>query len=248
MINILVPMAGKSVYFVGSEYTSPKPLLEIGEHIMIQHVVDYLKSIQSEHRFIFVVNEDDCKKYYLDDVLKLVTDNKSIIVKQSGNTKGAVGSCLLAIDYIENDTPLIISNSDQVIKHPIKNIIQYFNQKRADAGVVGFTSVHPKWSYALEDDAQSSQVIEVAEKRPISKNAIAGFYYFRQGIDFVNAAKRMIKKEASVNELFFIAPTLNEMILENSNVLLYKISNDEYHSFYNPNKMKEYIQLVTKRN
>ena len=53
-----------------------------------------------------------------------------------------------------------------------------------DGGVIVFDSVHPRWSFVRVDKA--GFVIETAEKRPISRLATAGFYYFRRGADFVD--------------------------------------------------------------
>jgi hypothetical protein len=107
---------------------------------------------------------------------------------------------------------------------------------------VTFESIHPRWSYARTD--ADLHIIETAEKRPISKHAIAGLYYFRQGRDFVDSAMNMIKKDAHVNGTYFIAPTLNEMVLHNKKLTIYPIENSRYHTFYTPNKINEYIRSL----
>ena len=53
----------------------------------------------------------------------------------------------------------------------------------------------------------------VAEKQPISRNATAGLYYFRRGVDFVRGAERMLFKNASFSGEFYVAPVYNELIL-----------------------------------
>ena len=68
MINIVVPMVGASQFFDDSEYKYPKPLIEINSKTIIELVVNNLSSISGAN-FIFIVNEDDCKKYHLDNVL-----------------------------------------------------------------------------------------------------------------------------------------------------------------------------------
>jgi dTDP-glucose pyrophosphorylase len=240
MINILLPMGGKSQFFNLSEYPFPLPLIEIFEKTIIQMVIENLNSIGEKIRFIFVVNENDCTKYHLDNVLNLLTSNNSAIIKLKNETKGAACSALFAIEHINNNQPLIITNSDQVIDVNLSNIIDYFMKKEADAGVICFESIHPRWSYIrLNCDGT---VCETAEKRPLSKNAIAGFYYFRQGKFFVDAAMESIRKDAHLDGIFYIAPTINELILRNMKVLFYKIDNAKYHTFYSPQKIKEYEQ------
>lgn len=241
MLNIVVPMAGNSLFFEEHELKFPKPLLEIKKKMMIQHVLDYLSTLEREHRYVFIINQSDAQQFHLDNVIRLLTNEDSVIIEQRGNTKGAVCSILLAIESINNDLPLIISNADQIIDRKLADVIKYFEEKNADAGAICFESVHPQWSYLLLDET-SGKVVEAAEKRPISKNAIAGFYYFKRGRDFVEAAKRTIKKDVSVKDRYFTSLTFNELILEGKNVYPFLIKSEEYHSFYSPEKIQEFIQ------
>jgi dTDP-glucose pyrophosphorylase len=235
MINVLFPLAGSNKFFPETEYLFPKPLIDICDKTMIEIVIDNFKSLK-DINFIFIVNEDDCKKFHLDNTLKLLTNNQCRIVKIQGETKGAACSALMAIEHIDNDMPLIISNADQIIEEDINKIVDYF--KEYDGGVVTFESVHPRWSFVKTDE--NNFVIEAAEKRPISKNAIAGFYYLKKGKDFVKSAMNMIKKDANVNGIYYIAPSLNEMILNHKKITIYKIDNEKYHTFYTPQKIEEY--------
>ena len=240
MINILLPMVGKSPFFDSPQYHFPKPLIEIKGKTMIQMVIENLNVIDDDKQYIFVINQIDCIKHHLDDVLRLLTKNNSQIIRLDKETKGAACSALMAIDHINNDTPLIIANSDQLIEEDLNNIIAQFQKQKADAGVICFENVHPRWSYVRLDG--NNKVTETAEKRPLSKNAIAGVYYFKHGKDFVRAAMKTILKDARVNDLFYIAPTLNELILEDMNIRHVKIDKAKYHTFYSPQKIHEYEQ------
>jgi len=240
MINILIPLAGKNQFFSEAEYPYPKPLIEINGKTMIEHVIGNFNGLKQQKQFIFIVNNEDCKKYHLDNVLNLLTDHTCKIIKIDAETKGAACSALMAIEYINNNMPLVIANADQIIGEDIQAKITTL--EAYDAGVITFDSVHPKWSYARVDS--DGNITETAEKRPISKSAIAGFYYFKEGKKFVLSAMSMIKKDASVNGLYFIAPTLNEMILQNEHLGIAQMDNGNYHTFYSPNKIKEYERLT----
>jgi len=239
MVNILIPLAGKNQFFPETDYPYPKPLIEINGKTMIEHVIDGYNNTEEEKQFIFIVNSDDCKKYHLDNVLNLLTDNLCKIIKIDNETKGAACSALMAIEYINNETKLIISNADQLFDDNLDELLA--NLDNSDACVISFDSVHPRWSYARVNE--KGMIIETAEKRPISKHAIAGFYFFKKGEYFVESAMKMIKKDANINGLFFIAPTLNEMVLENKKLSIIKIENSKYHTFYTPQKIEEYERL-----
>jgi len=239
MINILIPLAGSNQFFDKKEYPYPKPLIEINNKTMIEHVIENFNNIKEEKQFIFIVNSEDCKKYHLDNVLNLLTNNSCKVVKIDNVTKGAACSAMMAIEHINNDTPLIISNADQLFDDNLDDIISHF--KDVDGGVVSFDSIHPRWSYArLNED---NYIVETAEKRPLSKNAIAGLFYFKNGKYFINSAMKMIQKDASVNNLYYISPTLNEMVLDNKKLVICKIDNEKYHTFYTPQKIQEYERL-----
>lgn len=241
MINILIPLAGKNQFFPEAEYPFPKPLIEFNSKTMIEHIIDNFSSIQKEKQFIFIVNSEDCKKYHLDNVLNILTNHTCKVIKLDNETKGAACSTMMAVEYIDNDTPLIISNADQLFDVDLNEVISNFDN--SDAGVITFESIHPRWSYVRLDS--ENKVTETAEKRPISKSAIAGFYYFKNGKDFISSSSKMIKKDASVNGLYYVSPVLNEMVLENKTINIFQIANDKYHTFYTPQKIKEYERLMS---
>jgi dTDP-glucose pyrophosphorylase len=244
MINILIPLGGKSLFFDDPEYPYPKPFIEINGRPMIDLVLAQFGRIRHDKKFIFVIKQEDCEKHHLDSALKLLTAGRCEIVLLRGDTKGAVCSALMAIDHINNDDGLIIANGDSIVNISFDDVISEFERRESDAGVVCFESIHPKFSYVRLD--HNNKIIETAEKNPISKNAIAGFYYFRRGRDFVRTAMLSIEKDSHVDGNFFIAPTFNELVLENKNLDIIKISDRQYHQFYSPQKIREYEEACKK--
>jgi dTDP-glucose pyrophosphorylase len=149
---------------------------------------------------------------------------------------------LLAIEFIDNDDELLIANADQILAFDLSSILQRFRARALDAGTVVFDSVHPRWSFVKTD--ADDMVIEAAEKRPISRDATAGVYYFRKGRFFVEAAKAMILKDASMNGGFFVCPSLNELILGQKRVGVERIKREEYISLATPQAVEDYEQYL----
>jgi len=245
MINILIPLGGTSPFFDPTLYPFPKPLIEVAQKPMIQIVIDQFTRLKKEHKFVFVVPVSDCQKFYLDDTLSLLTNGNCKIIRRPDETAGAACSALLAIEEINNDSELIISNGDQFVEMDMNKMLDQFNKNKADAGVPTFDSVHPKWSYVRMN--KEGWVAETAEKRPISRRAIAGTYWFKQGRDFVDSAMDSIRKDSSVNGAYYIAPCLNELILKGKRVVAESIAPGRYYSFYSPQKIEEFETAMSTR-
>jgi dTDP-glucose pyrophosphorylase len=243
MINVLIPMAGKSQFFSESDYPFPIPLMEIGSKTVIECVIDNLVNVAEKVQFIFVISNNDCRKFHLDDALNIITDGNCQIIRLDKETKGSACSALMAIDHIANDTPLLISNCDQIFEDSIADLILTFQD--ADAGVVTFDSVHPRWSYVKLDEIGNA--LETAEKRPLSRNAIAGIYYFRHGYDFVEAAMQTVRKDENINDCFYISSTLNQLILTGKTIRISKVDGKRYHTLYTPQKVDEYERWLQSR-
>jgi dTDP-glucose pyrophosphorylase len=236
-MQILVPLAGRSPFFKPEDYPFPKPLIEIGGRPMIERVIENLKGISGVTKFIFVVRQEDVARFSLDTTLRLISPGCEIVSLRN-DTKGALCSALMAIDKFSDNLPLIICNGDQIIEADFSAITPSFLAEDIAAGVITFESVHPRWSYVQL--GKSGRVIEAAEKRVISRHAVAGFYFFKAANFFIDAAMRCIKNNNSVNGNFFIAPALNELILDDRRVVAHSISSDKYHSFYSPAKIQEF--------
>lgn len=238
MLNILLLLAGRSAFFNQEEYVFPKPLVEINGISMIQRVIENLNTITEKKKFICVVNSEDCRKHHLDNVLHLLTDDNTEVIKVNGDTQGAACSALMSIDNLDMQQPLIIANPDQLINEDLNAILQFYKQNHADAGVICFETLHPRWSYVRLDEY--GHIIEAAEKKPISKHAIAGFYYFAKASDFVRSAMKSIQKGSHINGVYYVSTVINEMVLEQKKILPYHIAGENYHTFYSPQKIEEY--------
>jgi len=236
-MKVLIPIAGKSRFFDNKTSPFSKPLIEIEGKSMIQHVIENISQIDDSFEFIFIVNSEDCKKFHLHNILQLLSDNCSV-VKVNEKTRGALCSILMGIKHISNNDELIICNGDQIIDCDFNEVLSTFRKDNSDVGLITFNSVHPRWSYVRYDE--NNTVVETAEKRPLSKHAIAGFYYFKNDLDFIKGAMESIRKGADVNGAYYIAPSINQMILSNKKISTFEIDSKQYHSFYSPKKIREY--------
>ena len=77
MVNILIPAAGGAEFFQNSFY--PKPLVEVAGEPMIQHVIKKFDELKDKH-FIFILSDEDCDKFHLDNIVKLMTDGNADVI------------------------------------------------------------------------------------------------------------------------------------------------------------------------
>ena len=240
-MNIIIPLAGISNFDSSNNYY-PLPLRDIYRKPLIQYVIENLLKIKGENKFIFILKEEDCLKFHLDNTLKLLTPNCEIVILKN-KTAGSVCSILMAIDKVDLNMDTIVVNADQIFKTDINNCIDFFRDKSADAGVITFDSVHPRWSFVNCDD--NGNVLQAVEKNPISRFAIAGFYYFKSFNDFKLSAFNAIEVEDYYNGSLYTSALINQMILLNKKVLNKVIDSDDYMSFYSTQKINEFERYIS---
>ena len=154
-------------------------------------------------------------------MLNLITNNNCEIVQIDSLTEGAACTTLLAKEFIDNDEPLLIANSDQVVEWDSNEFMYSMVADNVDGGILTFEATHPKWSFAkLGNDGFVS---EVAEKKPISNIATAGIYYWAHGSNYVKYAEQMIEKDIRTNNEFYVCPVYNEAIQDGKKVKIFQI-------------------------
>ena len=243
-MNIIMPLAGISNFDSNNNYY-PLPLREVSGKPLIQYVIENLLKIEGENKFIYIVKEEDCLKFHLDNTLKLLTPNCEVVVLKT-KTSGAVCSILMALDSVNKEDNTIIVNADQIFNNDINKIIKELRNENSDAGVITFDSVHPRWSYVICDE--NNNVLQAEEKNPISRFAVAGFYYFKSFNDFIECAFGAIEIEDFHEDKLYTSSLINQMILLNKKVSNKLIETKDYISFYSIQKISEFERYVLNNN
>jgi len=216
-MNIVVPMAGRGSRFAAAGYTTPKPLLPLAGHPMVEWVIENIRPSRA-HRFIFLCLAEHLSRYpEVPEVMRKICPD-SVIVPVKAVTEGAACTVLLARDLIASDAPLMIANSDQYVSLDIDDYLAVADKASADGLIMTFWSDHPKWSYCRL--ASDGRVAEVVEKQVVSNHATVGIYNFRRGRDFIRAADQMIASNLRVNGEFYVAPVYNELIKEGLSIVV----------------------------
>jgi len=238
-MNVLILAAGP---FDVEDQPYPFYLTEFGSKSLIEHILEASAALNPK-AIILAAQEAEVTRFHLGNIASIVT-SAATVLPVKGETKGAACTALLAARDVDNDDELLIISANEWVSLPYHEPIDDFRNRRIDAGTLVFRSLHPRYSYVrIEGD----RVVEAAEKSPISPNACAGFYWFRRGRDFISGAKEMIRKDAHVDNQFFVAPVFNELILKQQHVSVYRLDAAYYHPIKNERQIDQRIRSMEER-
>ena len=242
-VNIVIPCAGSGSRFLRAGYNTPKPFIDIFGKPMIIHVIENLSL--NNARFIFIVRNEHTQM--IKKQIKKIHKLKNAIVQPIDHiTEGAACTVLHVRKFINNNDPIIIANSDQIIDIRFHNFVNDCMDKNLDGSIMTFKDLqkNPKWSFVkLGSDGL---VKNVREKVPISDLATVGIYMFSKGKDFVDAAIDMIIHNERVNNEFYVCPVYNYAIKSGKKIGIFDIPNHHMHCLGTPEDLKKYTNLMAK--
>ena len=238
MLQIIVPLGGKAARFQERGYTFPKPLIEIGSRSMIELVLENLAP-PKPHQYTFICRKEHLAQFYLGDMLRLLAPGCRILPLEQ-DTAGALCSVLLAIDELKPDEDLLIANGDQFVSTSLAPFYRACRKPGIDGCILTFTATHPRWSFVKT--GTEGYVVATAEKKPISKQATAGVYYFRRARDLIVGAEKMIVKGLTTSGQFFVCPVYNELILAGKKITTHHLPDGAMHSLGTPEDVELFLK------
>jgi len=239
VINIVIPMAGAGSRFVDAGYSIPKPFIDVLGKPMISQVMDNL-SIK-DARYILIARKEHLEEQ-ADLVEKLRKQYNVEFISIDHLTEGTACTVLYARKYINNNEPLLVANSDQLVDINLADFVDDCFDRNLDGSIMTFhePSGDKKWSYAKID--AEGVVLEVKEKEAISEWATVGIYLYSKGQYFVDAAIDMFINRDTVNNEYYTCPTYNYLASESLKVGVYNIEYSQMHGLGTPDDMDTYIK------
>lgn len=242
MINIVVPMAGLGSRFAIAGYEKPKPFIDVLGKPMIERVMENVQLPNA--RFILIG-----RKEHLEQERLLIEQIKfsypdTIFIGLDKLTEGTACTVLFAKEYIDNENPLLIANSDQLVDIDLNLFYQDCFNRNLDGSILTFKDMelNPKWSFVKTNE--NGIALSVKEKEAISSDATVGIYLFSKGKDFVNAAVQMIIENDRVNNEFYTCPTYNYAISLGKKIGIYEIPFSLMHGLGTPSDLLNYFDHI----
>ncbi len=241
MINVVIPMAGKGSRFLKDGYKNPKPFIDVAGKPMVARVIENLHHPDAHY---ILIGRSQHLQQEAELVKQLSSSYNASFISIDTVTEGTACTVLFAREFVNNNVPLLIANSDQLVDTSVKQFIDDCLQKKLDGSILTFTDDerNPKWSFARLNDV--GLVIEVQEKKAISEFATVGIYFFTQGRYFVNGAIDMIINNDRVNNEFYTCPVYNYLIKEGRKIGIYNITHNQMHGLGTPDDLNKYLNTL----
>lgn len=238
MINIVIPMAGEGSRFVKAGFEKPKPFIDVLGKTMIERVMRNLYC--NGAKYILIGRKAHLEKEQV--LIKEIQERyNAVFLNIDKLTEGTACTVLFARQFINNDEPLLIANSDQIVDISIQEFVDDCFVRKLDGSILTFNDheLNPKWSFAKINEKKL--VVEVSEKKVISEYATVGIYLFSKGKDFVDSSIDMIINNERVNNEFYTCPVYNYLIKKNAAVGIYNIDFKQMHGLGTPEDLTEYL-------
>ena len=190
---------------------------------MVEYVIDYL-TLAEPHRFIFVCLEDHHRAFDFHRLFRAKTNSYELVLSKN-TTRGPAATALLAKDFIDNRSELIIAYCDCFFTIDPASFLRHGRARHAHGALITYPSNSATDGYAEIDG--DGRVLRTAEKDIISSTAAAGLYYFREGRDFVSATRHMISQQLNESDELFVCPVYNELIRQGKPVVSFPIDRDQ---------------------
>jgi NDP-sugar pyrophosphorylase family protein len=179
--TMIVPMCGKGTRFAKAGYELPKPLLLVGDSPMFVGVVESLPRHKDN---VFVCSQDHDVE---DTILSQYPNAKVKSIDYV--TEGFAESCELAIEMIDEDSPIVISPCDNGVGYNEEEFLKLVSDETNDVVFwVTTGSQAPKvnpsmytWVYVNEEDQVLDMVYKERPTTDLQTTPVSiGIMYFRK--------------------------------------------------------------------
>lgn len=216
-------MAGLGSRFLDAGFNLPKPLIMVDNKTLLEHSIE---TLGIDGRYIFITREYENAEYN-EQITSILNDlvPGHIEIRANGKQHGTSYSALLAKDYIDNDDELVLTNCDQHLEWNAEDFLKASRVSGVDGSILVHDSSSHKHSYAVIKDGFVSHL---AEKNPISNDALVGLHYWKHGKDFVRTAEALVEECVPEGREAYVSLTYNYLISEGKKIIAYRIPASGY--------------------
>ena len=212
-------MAGLGKRFIEKGYSQPKYLIEVKKKTLLEWSVNSLP-LNLSTKIIFVILKSHNDKFNVVKLIKKIYGHLNLNFCIIENvTKGQLETTLKCWNNINKTEKLLIFNIDTKFN---SESLEHNLKKNCDGLVGTFNSSQDRFSYAK---IKNNFVIETAEKKVISNNALSGLYMFSDPYLFYQVGNDYIYQKKTIKNEYYIAPIYNDLIKMKKKIITDEVDN-----------------------
>lgn len=239
-MTIVIPMAGLSSRFTKAGFTLPKYMLYVKNKSLFRLAVESFEKHFDSVRFVFIARDVFDTERFIKEECELLGIKDFSVVMLDQPTRGQAETVIKGVEGagIKNDESILIFNIDTfrpgfVFPEGIKDWDGYLEV---------FEGSGANWSYAKTESADSTRVVETAEKREISTHCSTGIYYFKKAKEFVEAYNENLGNPIKGVPELYVAPLYNFLIRDGKSIHINIIPRDAVIFCGVPQEYEEQLQ------
>lgn len=213
LMNLVICMAGRNTRFHDVGIDIPKYLLPVSGRPVIEMIIQNLVSTHSFVSVYLVAHQRDIyfRRELETSLIALGVDpgNLSYI----GETNGQADTANVSLDILnlDLDKPIVFHNADTILLGRDIGALQETLQN-GHGSIDVFLAESPSYSYV---DIEENRILEIVEKRVISKWATSGLYGFPTGALFQSYFKKFIElAQPGDHREYYISDIINLMLAD----------------------------------
>lgn len=233
-----MPMGGLGSRFAKEGYTTPKPLITVDGKPMFMRALDSFAGVPNI-RHIFVIRKEHDEAYDLANKIREQLPDAQILLLDH-DTGGAVETCMIAKDVIDDSLPLTVADCDIYFASQsyFEKVARAAQTGKPDGMLLTFDADDPRYSYVELDAA--GKAIRTAEKVVISNHAILGGYFFKSGELFKSLANEFVSQPLPEGlKEYFMSHLFNILLAQGGTIEIADI--DTMHIFGTPEELNAYF-------
>lgn len=200
-MKAIIPAAGYATRMYPLTLNTPKTLLEIGDRLMLEYIIEKILELPEINEIIIVTNSrffsnfEDWRKGFKCSVPVKIIDDKT---DSNENRLGAIGDVQLAISSENINEDILIINSDNLFNFHLLDAYDFFKKKNADViCMYNVKTIEEARRMGVAEFDSQNKVIGFVEKPQNPKTTMIsmGIYFFTG--ETVPLFKKYIDEEKS---------------------------------------------------
>ena len=235
-LQVVMPIGGLGSRFAKAGYHLPKPLIPVRGTPMYQLALTSLDAFDGQKKLYAIVRQEHQDLYGLADRLFESAPLADVCMLPS-NTRGAAETVSRVLDRLDPDLPVIVMDCD--LRFRSSDFFASIAEEALpfDAALLSFESTDPRYSYAVTNEA--GEVLQTAEKNPISNQALIGAYFFSRASLLKRGVEALLSKSITPEmPEYYMSLVFNELLREKKKVQLFQ---GEFDSFGTPVELRSFL-------